>query len=204
MNLAFILAVLSFVAYLGANSILFWLHFKPTGYHLIRHALSDYGVGPTRHLFNVYIQLTNFGGITLAIALLDGLHAPAVPQRSIVLLFLLFVIRICLSLFPTDLEGKPLTRIGILHYVFAILSIGFTYTIMAQLTPFFQARPDWQAVQSSLKVLLNIATPALIAIVITMWKPLRSIFGLFERLFIATTAVWFLIVSAFLAYTWFR
>jgi hypothetical protein len=198
MNMAFIFAFLSFFAYLGADSVLLWLHIKPTGYYPMRHAISDYGVGPTHRLFNIYLQLTNFGGVTLAIALMAGLNAPSVPQRSIVLFFLLVAIRICLSLFPTDLEGHSLTRIGILHYIFAILSIGFVYTITAQLTPFFQARPDWQAVNSILKVLLNIATPALIAIVITMWKPLRSIFGLFERLFIATTAVWFLVVSAFL------
>jgi Protein of unknown function (DUF998) len=198
MNLAFIFAFLGFLAYLGADSVLLWLHVKPTGYHPIRHAVSDYGVGPTRRLFDVYLQLTNFGGVALAIALMAGLREPSVPQRSIILLFLLAVARIGVSWFPTDLEGKQCTRIGILHYVFAILSIGFVYTITAQLTPYFQARPDWQAVNGILKALFDIATPALMAIVITMWKPMRNFFGLFERLFIAATALWFLVVSAFL------
>ncbi len=77
--------------------------------------------------------------------------------------------------------------------------MGLVYTIMAQLTPFFQTRPDWQTVNSILKVLLTIATPALAMVVITLWKPLRNIFGLFERLFVITTTLWFLTVSIFLA-----
>ncbi|MEK7069993.1 MAG: DUF998 domain-containing protein [Patescibacteria group bacterium] len=199
MNIAFIFALLGFLAYISEGGVLLWLHIKPTGYHPIRNAVSDYGVGPTHRLLRIYLWLCNLGAVFLTIALIVGLRVPPIPQRSIVFLFLLVGVRICLSLFPTDLEGKPMTRTGILHYIFAVLTIGFVYTIMAQLTPFFQARPDWQAINRILGVLLTITTPALIAIVITMWKPLRSIFGLFERIFIVSTTLWFLIVSAFLA-----
>ena len=80
-----------------------------------------------------------------------------------------------------------------------IVSIESVYTVIAQLTPFIGARPEWQAVSAILGVLCIIATPALIAIIITMWKPLRNIFGLFERLFVIATTLWFLIMSASLA-----
>ncbi len=199
MNIAFIFSLLSFLAYLSGSGVLLCLHIKPTEYHPIRHAVSDYGVGNTQRLFNIYLWLASLGAFALAVALMVGLEAPPVPQRAIIFLLLLVGVRICVSLFPTDLEGQPLTRTGILHYIFAILSIGLVYSIMAQLTPFFQMRPDWQSVNSVLKVLLTIATPALIAIVITMWKPLRNIFGLFERLFVITTTLWFLVVSIFLS-----
>ena len=199
MTAAHIFSLLSFLAYFGCGCILFWLHIQPTGYSPIRHAISDYGVGKTQRLFNIYLLLAGLGSAALAAALIFGLEAPSVPQRAIILLLLLAGIRICVSAFPTDLEGKPLTRTGILHYIFAILSVGLVYTIMAQLTPFFQTRPDWQTVNSILKVLLTIATPALAMVVITLWKPLRNIFGLFERLFVITTTLWFLTVSIFLA-----
>jgi hypothetical protein len=198
MSIAFIFSLLSFLAYLSGNDVLLWLHIKPTKYHLIRHAISDYGVGNTRRLFNIYLWLSGLGAGTLAIALMVGLKTFPVPERAIILLLLLAGIRICVSIFPTDLEEKPLTRIGILHYIFAILSVGLVYTIMAELTPFFQARPDWQTVNSILKMLFTIATPTLVAIIITMWKPLRNTFGLFERMFVITTTLWFLLVSAFL------
>jgi hypothetical protein len=198
MNLAFIFSLLSFLAYLGESGILLWLHIKPTEYNPIRHAISDYGVGKTRRLFNIYLWLAGLGAVALAVALRLGLKVPSIPERSVIFLLLLAVFRICVSLFPTDLEGRPLTRTGVLHYIFAILSIGFVYAIIAQLTPFFQMRLDWQTINRTLVILLNITTPAIIAIIITMWKPLRNIFGLFERLFVITTSLWFLIVSMFL------
>jgi Protein of unknown function (DUF998) len=199
MNLAFIFSLVSFLAYLCESGVLFWMHVRPTGYNFMRHAISDYGVGKTRRLFSVYLWLASLGAVALAIALMIGLKAPPVPERAIIFLFLLAVFRIGVSIFPTDLEGQALTKTGLLHYIFAILSIGFVYAIMAQLTPFFQTRPDWHSVNKILAILLNIATPSLIAIIITMWKPLRNIFGLFERLFVITTTLWFLIVSLFLA-----
>lgn len=195
MSIVFIVPLLSFLTYLGAYGTLVWLHIKPTEYNPVRNAVSDYGVGYTRRLFNTYLQLNSFGAIALAIALIK---IPSVPQRSIIFLFLLICARIGTSMFPTDLEGKTLTRTGFLHYIFAILSVGFVYSIIAQLTPFFQTRPDWQAVSSILNIILTITTPILVMVVVTMWKPLRKFFGLFERIFIATTAVSFLIVSAFL------
>jgi len=70
---------------------------------------------------------------------------------------------------------------------------------MAEITPFLQTKPDWQTVNNILKILLDIAAPTLIAMIITMWKPLRNIFGLFERLFVASATLWFIIVSIFLA-----
>jgi hypothetical protein len=198
MNAAFIFSLISFLAYLSASSLLLWLHIKRTGYHPIRHAVSDYGVGNTHRLFNIYLSFSGLGAVALSLALSFGLKTPPAPERAIILLFLLAGVRVCVSLFPTDLEGQPLTKTGILHYLFAILSIGFVYAIAAELTPFFQARPDWEIISNILGVLLAIATPALVAIIVTMWKPLRNIFGLFERLFIATTTLWFLVVSAFL------
>jgi hypothetical protein len=199
MSIAFMFALLSFLAYLGESGVLVWLHAKPTGYNLVRHAVSDYGVGKTRRLFTIYLALAGLGSVLLAVAFMFGPEAPIVPQRTIVFLLLLAIARIGVILFPTDLEGKPLTRTGILHYFFAIVSIGFTYTIMAELTPIFLTIPDWQVVAGILNVLLMIATPALVALVITLWKPLRNIFGLFERLFIVSTTIWFLFASAFLA-----
>jgi len=198
MNTAFVFSLLSFLAYLSAGSVLFWLHIKHTGYHFMRHAISDYGVGPTHRLFNIYLWLSSFGAIALVVALMIKLQILPIPEKTIIFLLLLAGVRIFVSMFPTDLERQPLTQTGILHYIFAILSIGFVYTITAQLTPFFQARPDWQAVNGILRVLWAIATPALVGIIITMWKPLRNIFGLFERIFVVTTTLWFLVVSAFL------
>jgi hypothetical protein len=187
---AFCAAIISFGAYAIVAVILVWLHIKAPQYNPINHAISDYGVGPTKSLFTLYLQLNNVGTLAFAVALIAGFGTPNIPLRTIVFLFLLILCRIAIAFLPTDLEGAPLTRIGFFHYVFAVLVFGLLYTTIAGLTRMFGT--------NILTIFSIITTYSLTAVVLTMWKPLRKIFGLFERIFIGATILWFLAASVFL------
>jgi hypothetical protein len=187
---AFCAAIISFAAFVIEAVVFVWLHIKAPQYNPVNHAVSDYGVGPTKSLFTLYLQINNLGTFAFAVALIAGFGMPAIPLRIFIFLLLLILCRIVIVFFPTDLEGTPLTRTGFSHYVLAVLIFGLLYTTIAGLSRIFGT--------SALIILSAIITYALTAVVITMWKPLRKIFGLFERIFLGATILWFLAASAFL------
>jgi hypothetical protein len=134
--------------------------------------------------------------LTLALAI--GVGAPPLGSRDLIFLGLVAVTRIAMSLFPTDIEGQRLTRTGILHYVFAIFTFAFVSIAISNFSPILQTLHPWQQVQELLRWLDARVLPALILVVVTMLRPLRRVFGLFERLFLLTTNIWFILVSLFL------
>ncbi len=196
MSIALLLSLVSCLAYLTDFGIFIVLHFLPTGYHPVQHAVSDYAIGEYHRLFRIYLWSSAFGTLALASALAAALGSPLVPSWVLGFLVVLAFTCVAVSLFPTDIEGKPLTRTGILHYSFVVLSFAFMYTVPLNLTPTLTTIFPWQQMQALLAFLATIALPALIAVVVTMWRPLRVIFGLCERLFLITTNVWFILVSA--------
>jgi hypothetical protein len=198
MQSALPIAIVSFLGTLIYLIIFFTLHFLPTGYNPIRNAVSDYGVGKYSPLFRVALWSSSVGVLTLAIALAVGVGAPPLVSRYLLYMGLITVARIAMSLFPTDLEGKGLTFIGILHYAFAIAAFTLTYMTISNLTPELVMLSPWTMVQQPLTFVAGLVEPALIMVVVTMFRPLRRIFGLFERIFLLSTNVWFLLVTILL------
>jgi hypothetical protein len=171
------------------------LHVLPTGYQPIRHAVSDYAVGGYGHVFKAGLWLSSAGVLALAIALALKPGAPPLAESQLVFLFVVPFTRVGMAYFPTDLEGQKLTRNGRLHYLFAVASFAFTYAAIAGMTPRLGALPGWQPVAGLLGVLHWIVLIALILLVVTLIPRLRRIFGLFERAFLVSTNVWFVVVA---------
>ena len=198
MNLALPLALVSLLAGLIYLVLFVTMHLLPTGYNPIRHAVSDYAVGKYGTLFRVAFWSSALNVLALAIGLAVGVGVPPLASKDLVYLGLIAFARLAMSLFPTDIEGKRLTRTGILHYVFAILAFAFAYMAISDLTPVLQTLNPWQQVKEPLAILAWIVLPALILVVVTLLRPLRRVFGLCERLFLLTTNVWFILVSLLL------
>jgi hypothetical protein len=194
MNLHLVLSAVSLACYLGAIGFLVALHFQRSGYSIVGHAVSDYGVGPTRRMFAAYISLGSAGGLVFMGALLT--RATAVPGWLLGVLAVMVAARFGLTIFPTDLEGTKLTRTGYLHYLFAILGFAASYTVIRNLTPMFAGEEAWAPVRGVLSSLSVLATAALVGVCATMWRPLRRVFGLVERVFLLTVLVWFAVASA--------
>jgi hypothetical protein len=191
-----VFASVSLLATLAYVVMLVTLHVLPTGYNPVRHAVSDYAVGRYGSLFRIGLWISSFGVLTLAVAFILGIGSPPLPSRALAFLFLIPVSRIGMTFFPTDLEGKRLSRNGRVHYLFAILAFTFTYLVISETTtavkdlgpaPWLQDLLNWSAWA---------VAPVLFLVVVTMFRPLRRIFALVERLFLLTTNVWFLAAAA--------
>jgi hypothetical protein len=199
MHLALLLAVVAFTLYVANASLFVALHVRATGYSPVRHAMSDYGVGPSRRLFSIYAGVGSAGAVALAAALWVAPRPPTPPWLLAVLLAMVAG-RIGLALFPTDLEGRKLTLVGLLHYACAVASFAAAYVFIRNATPRVTGEL-WEPARPVLAALAWFALPALVANCVTMAPPLRRVFGLFERVFLATVLLWFGAASGALALT---
>jgi hypothetical protein len=200
MTLRFALAAFSFACFVANAALLLRLHIQRSGYSPVRHAVSDYAIGRTGRTFSVYLWVFNAGALALAGAL-AAVDAPMVPGWVVGVLVAMVAARFGVATFRTNLEGQALTRTGLLHYLFAVLAFAGAYVAIRQLNPILSGAPGWEPSRAFLGMLTAAVTPALIAVCITMWKPLRRIFGLCERVFIVVVALWFLTASGTLALT---
>lgn len=185
-------AVLLYISNLTLFTI---LHFQKTKYNPIRHAVSDYGVGPTKPMFLAYILCSNLGALALSFVLLRSQDRIPIPTSIPLLIIFMVASRVFMSIFPTDLEGKKLTTPGKLHYVFAILSFTFSYIVLSDGSSYLKILADWKNLSLFFSIIKPIAAISLGAVVLTMFKPFRSIFGICERVFLLSVGIWFLCVS---------
>jgi zinc transporter ZupT len=193
-----LLAATSLTATLAYLVILAVLHVLPTGYNPIHHAVSDYGVGRYRSLFTVALYVSSVGVLALAFALLKGVGSPPLATRDVAYRLLIPLVRIGMTLFPTSLEGQRISRTGLLHYAFAVAAFTFTYLAISAMTPALRELDPSGWARGPLGWAQWIVGPALALVVITMLRPLRRVFGLFERLFLVATNLWFALAAALL------
>jgi hypothetical protein len=165
------------------GSVLF-LHFLPTGYHPIRNAVSDYGVGRYRIWHRVAVVSLAAAGFATAIASLGTIRPE--PASVVAFLCVFATARVLISLFPTDIEGQPRTRTGRAHWVLAITA----FASLAAAAGFFRSTDlddviGWIVVSTAVLTILVLCVPRLRG----------RIFGLVERLFYFSMICWFLIVG---------
>jgi NADPH:quinone reductase-like Zn-dependent oxidoreductase len=87
---------------------LIMLHLLPTGYHPVRDAVSDYGVGPYRNWFWLQAAAGGVGCLALGIALAQ-LH-PFTPTQVVVALIVTAGTRFLIPFFATDQKGSRFRR----------------------------------------------------------------------------------------------
>lgn len=200
MSVASILADASCAALLGYLGVLVGLHLRPSDYRPLTHAVSDYAVGPTRPWATAAAALNGAGALALAGAFARGLAPFPFKAAAVALLLALGAGRLAIVAFPTDLAGARRTRVGLIHYALAIANFGLAYTIIDNATPYLAGLAAWQPVAPALTALAAVATVALVALVAALLiRPLRRVFGLCERAFLATVALWFVLCGAALA-----
>lgn len=186
------ISVVATLAYLVVFAALHWL---PTGYSPVRHAVSDYGVGRYAGLFSAGLYASSIGVLALAFALMRGIGAPPLAVRDLVYLLLIPLARTGMALKATNLEGERLDRSGMLHYLFAVAAFTFTYLAISGTTSFLRASDPTVWLRSPLGWIGWVIAPELALVVITMFRPLRRVFGLAERLFLLTSNLWFILVA---------
>lgn len=188
-----IVALLAVIAYTLSVCLFFVLHMAPSPYTFMSHAVSDYGIGPTARLFQLYAGLGTIGAVALTILFVFS-HHPVFPMLVPLGMVLMVLSRLGVARFPTDLEGQPRTQHGTLHYVFAILTFTWAYTTIANATPRF-VESTMSSVIPVFRLLHTLATVALVGIVVTRITPVRQYFPIAERVFLLATLLWFLLAS---------
>jgi hypothetical protein len=173
------------LAYLVQLALFLTLNVRGS-YSLISHAVSDYGVGPSRRLFTIYGLIGIIAAAALGAAVLaDGRF----PDRGGVYLLVMAALRLGVLAFPTDLEGRRLTGTGRLHYVFAVASFALAYMAIDVLNPIaLPVVANWAS--PVLAGLYWIVAAALAGVVICLIPALRRIFGLVERVFLVSVILW--------------
>lgn len=187
-----LLAIVSAAVRLGLFGA---LHVVPSGYNPIKHAVSDYAVGPTRRLSTAMTWTTVLTWLSLAAAIAVALPAWSYQTTATALLVVLAVIFAVLPFVPTDIEGEKRTRRGIFHYVLAIAWFAIAYSLTGDASRF--AAAQWGGAIGSASVVLHwVALISLIALIAALVVPsLRRFFGLAERVFIAAISVFYLVLA---------
>ena len=171
------------------------LHISNSGYNVLAHTVSDYGVGKAAGLFRLYVWAGNLGALALSYLFYASVD-PRLPAFIPLCLLFMVVARIGVSVFKTDLEGSPRTRQGVAHYLFTILTFTFAYIVIDNAAPLLAPSNKPELQKWLLIGLCYTAMISLFGVVITVFRPLRRFFGSIERVFLLSTIVWFLVAGA--------
>ncbi|MCX7644316.1 MAG: DUF998 domain-containing protein [Rhodobacteraceae bacterium] len=152
--------------------------------------VSDYGLGRTARLFRLYL----IAGCIAPPILAWQVHVsgdPDFPLSVTVCLALVALGRLGIALWPADPPGAPHSRRGNLHRFCTLLAFTSAYMAVVEATPQLVALHAGarSAADEALKWIIS---ACFLGVVLTISPPLRRHFGLAERLFLYTTALWFL------------
>lgn len=162
-------------------------------YRLLAPAISEYGLGRTALLFKVYILSGSFAAPLLAWQFWSA-ENPGYPLAISAYLMLVALGRLGVGLYPVDLTGTPRTRAGTVHHAATLLAFGCAFMAVTEATPLLIAGSTGldATLLSALKHMISLG---FLAVGLTVSVPIRRYFGLAERLFLYSTALWFLVAT---------
>ena len=190
----FLPSVAATVLELAVLAMLASLHFLNRDYSVVAQAVSDYGVGRAAGAFGLYVWIGSAAFLVFA-WLFWASADPAFPTLVPIYLLALVVARIGIVVFPADLEGQPITRTGLAHYVFAVAGFALVYLTIDRATDVLSQSSGPLFDGAAWSTVRWIVAGCLAALVVTMVRPLRGLFGLAERAYIVSYSLWFLLVA---------
>jgi hypothetical protein len=175
------------------------LHLLPTGYNPVRDAVSDYGVGRYRSVFWLQAVAGGVGSLALAVALaqLD----PFTPDLVVIMLAVSAVARFLIPFFRTDQGDSRFETVpGRVHMLLAVVSFGGLTVAATSLWHTLRHYAAWHSAKGWLTITPWVMLGSVAALVLALRVPrLERHFGLYERLFYASSIAWVLVVAIKLA-----
>ncbi len=155
--------------------------------------VSDYGLGRTARLFRVYL----IAGCIAPPILAWQIHASGDPDFPVMLpvyLALVALGRLGIAIWRNDPHGAPRTRSGDIHHAATLLAFTCAFIVVVEATPQLVALHEGlrSVADHALKYVISVS---FLAVVLAISSPLRSWFGLAERAFLWSTALWFLLAT---------
>jgi Protein of unknown function (DUF998) len=161
------------------------LHFLPNKFNPIKNTVSDYAAA----LSNKYYLVKIATPLSAAISTFSLAFTIAVSNRTISTYVILFLVvssicRLMLIFFPTDITGQTATKIGNLHLTFAMLSFAGIAFAAANFS-----------VTNIDKIVGQVVVYTAILLLIGFLPMFKKVFGLLERIFLASSIVWLIVVG---------
>lgn len=155
--------------------------------------VSEYGLGRTARLFRVYL----IAGCIAPPILAWQIHASGDPDFPVMLpvyLALVALGRLGIAIWRSDPHGAPPTRSGNIHHVATLLAFTSAFMVVIEATPQLFALHEGARSMAD-HVLKYVISVSFLAVVLTISSPMRRWFGLAERVFLWSTAIWFLLAT---------
>lgn len=155
--------------------------------------VSEYGLGRTARLFRVYL----IAGCIAPPILAWQIHASGDPDFPVLLpvyLVLVALGRLGIAIWRSDPHGAAPTRSGNIHHVATLLAFTSAFMVVIEATPQLFALHEGARSMAD-HVLKYVISGSFLAVVLTISSPMRRWFGLAERVFLWSTAIWFLLAT---------
>ena len=155
--------------------------------------ISDYGLGRTARLFQIYLVV----GCIAPPALAWQVHASGDPDFPVLIpvyLGLVALGRLGIAVWHNDPHDEPHSRRGNLHRAATLLAFACAYMTVVEVTPELVALHEGARSVAD-DVLKHVISVSFLVVVVTIASPFRPWFGLAERAFLYSTALWFLLAS---------
>ena len=134
MDLKNLFLCVNILCIVGYFIIMTYLHIKFKNYNPIFHAVSDYGVGNSKKFQIMLGILSVTGSLSLIAAFMLLENDFQFKHEAIIYLIIRAVTVIGVLIFPTDIEGEKRTKIGLLHYLFAVVQFTAIVKLAVNLT----------------------------------------------------------------------
>jgi hypothetical protein len=181
------LALVALILVLAAALVLIRLHTLPTGLDPKRDAVSDYGTTSFHLYYRVMVVLLGAGAASLALAL----HRTGdVRMSGLIWLWIFAISRILIAGFMTVHPGRKVTVEAQIHWLLAAAA----FTSIAFAAPIISSDLDMAKTVAAVIIASAIATLVTRAV-----RPLRSVFGLVERILYASFLAWLIVVASSLS-----
>ena len=155
--------------------------------------VSEYGLGRTARIFKLYL----IAGCIAPPILAWQVHAsgdPDFPVSATVYLVLAALGRLGIAVWKNDPHGAPHTQRGNLHRAATLLAFTCAYMAVVEATPHLVALHEGARSVAD-EVMKQVISLGFLAVVLTTSPTLRPWFGLAERAFLYSTALWFLLAT---------
>jgi Protein of unknown function (DUF998) len=181
------LAVGALFLAIAAALVLVRLHTLPTGLDPRRDAISDYGATSFHLYYRAMVVMLGLSAACLALAL----HRTGdVRTSGLIWLWIFAVSRLAIAGFMTVTPGRRMTLEAQIHWLLAAAA----FTSIAFAAPLVSSDLDLGQTIASVVIASAIATLAARAV-----RPLRSVFGLVERILYIASIAWLIVVASSLS-----
>ena len=170
-----------------------FMHFREPRTKVLSDPVSYLALGSSARIFLAYVAMGALGSAFLASAMLTS-FSHQFSWFAVGALALSVPARLGVMRFKTGRGAWASAAEGRLHFVFAVLTFVLTYIAIHAATVALSTGAA-SSLAVSLTTLRWIAAASLAACLLTMIPRFRAAFGLFERVFLGSTVLWFALAA---------